>query len=78
MLNAKIKENTVRWSGVTERIGDSVLANRFGPGDGHALDGIIDSPVAEDLAFRDVSVWDGHSRALLPGRSVVIRDGRAA
>jgi imidazolonepropionase-like amidohydrolase len=78
VLNVKIKENTVRWSGVTERIGDSVLANRFGPGDGHALDGIIDSPVAEDLAFRDVSVWDGHSRALLPGRCVVIRDGRVS
>jgi len=65
----------VKWSGITDGIVGSVLRHRFDPGDGHALDGIIASPVAEDLAFADVSVWDGHSGTLQPRRCVVIRDG---
>jgi len=28
------------------------------PGDMHALDGIVENPVAEALLFRDVRVWD--------------------
>jgi hypothetical protein len=65
----------MQWSGITEGIADTVLRHRFEPADGHALDGIIASPVAEDLAFADVSVWDGHSGRRQPGRCVVIRDG---
>jgi imidazolonepropionase-like amidohydrolase len=62
-------------SQITGRIADTVLGSRFGSGDRHALDGIVDSPVSQDLAFWDVSVWDGRSGALQPGRCVVIRDG---
>jgi imidazolonepropionase-like amidohydrolase len=55
---------------------DMALGRRFGPGDGHALDDIIDAPVAQDLAIWDVSVWDGRSGAPQTGRCVLIRDGR--
>jgi hypothetical protein len=40
----------VHWSQVKERIAETVPWARFDPEDGHALDGIIDSPMAEDLA----------------------------
>jgi len=54
---------------------DTRLRHRFDPGDGHALDGIIGSPVAEDLAFVGASVLDGRSGILQPNRCVVIRNG---
>ena len=68
----------MQWSGVTDRIADTILGHRFAPGDGHALDGIITSPVTEDLVFADVNVWDGNSNTLQPRRCVVIRDGLVA
>jgi hypothetical protein len=51
----------VHRAGVADRVVNTVLGKRFHSGDGHALDGIVDSPVAEDLALWDVNVWDGHS-----------------
>src|ERR1019366_4219742 len=75
VLSIKRRRSPMQWSGITEGIADTVLRHRFEPAAGHALDGIIASPVAEDLAFADVSVWDGHSGRRQPGRCVVIRDG---
>ena len=57
---------------------DTRLRHRFDPRDGHALDGIIGSPVAEDLAFVGASVLDGRSGILQPNRCVVIRNGKCA
>jgi imidazolonepropionase-like amidohydrolase len=48
----------------------------FGGRDAHALDGIVASPVAEELALRNVAVWDGHGGSVRPGRCVLVRGGR--
>jgi len=50
------------------------MGRRFVPGDGRALDGIVRSPVAENLAIRDVAVWDGHGGEARSHQTVVIRD----
>ena len=57
------------------RFGGSVLGHRFVPGDGHALDGIVNAPAEQSLAIRDVAVWDGRDGAVAPDRTVVLRDG---
>lgn len=52
------------------------LDRRFQPGDAHALDGIVRSPVAEQLVIRNVAVWDAINDAVRGRRTVVINDGR--
>lgn len=68
----------MQWNGLADRIADTVLGDRFRPGDGHALDGIIHSPVVEDQALWGVNVWDGVSRAPQPARCVFMRNGRVS
>jgi len=55
-----------------------VMARRFIAGDLRALDGIVVAPVQEPLVFRNVSLWDGRSRAVQRARSVLVNDGRIA
>ena len=52
------------------------LTLRFRPGDGHALDGIVQRPVAQDIVIRNVALWDGVDDAVHAGATVVIRNGR--
>jgi imidazolonepropionase-like amidohydrolase len=54
------------------------LNRRFQSGDAHALDGIVQSPIAGDLVVRNVAVWDGVTDAVHAARSVVIEGGRIA
>jgi len=46
------------------------------PGVMHALDGIVENPVAEALLFRDVRVWDALADFPQEGKSVIVRNGR--
>jgi hypothetical protein len=54
------------------------IARRFVPGDAHALDGIVQAPMARDIVFGNVAVWDGHAGPVRRGVSVVVREGRIA
>jgi imidazolonepropionase-like amidohydrolase len=52
------------------------VSRRFKAGDIDALYGIVPNPIAEQLVFQNVTVWNGVDAMPLRDRSVIIRDGR--
>ena len=52
------------------------LTLRFRSGDGHALDGVVGRPIAEDIVIRNVTMWDAVDDAVHAGATVVIANGR--
>jgi len=54
------------------------VSRLFVPGDDHAFEGIVDSPVAEDLVFQNAAVWDGLGGPARARAAVLVRDGRIA
>lgn len=53
-----------------------ISSRRFVEGAGDALKGVVATPIAEHVVFRNVSVWDGIADHLRIDASVEVRDGR--